>query len=58
MNVPAYSMFLDIRLTPLLFKKAFKEKDLPQQITVIDVTDWLVDDMHGIFPIGARDKQM
>lgn len=31
---------------------------MPQQIAVIDVTDWLVDDMHGIFPIGARDKQM
>jgi len=31
---------------------------LSQQIEVIDVTDWLVDDTHGIFPIGARDKQM
>lgn len=38
--------------------KALKEKVLPQQIAVIDVTDWLVDDTHGIFPIGARDKQM
>lgn len=29
-----------------------------QQIQVIDVTGWFVDDTHGIFPIGARDKQM
>lgn len=25
---------------------------------VIDVTEWMVDEEHGIFPIGARDKQM
>lgn len=31
---------------------------MSQHIEVIDVTDWLVDDTHGIFPIGARDKQM
>jgi len=31
---------------------------VPEQIQVIDVTHWLVDDTHGIFPIGARDKQM
>ncbi len=26
--------------------------------TVIDVTDWQLDVNHGIFPIGARDKEM
>lgn len=27
-------------------------------VEVIDVTDWLTDEHHAVFPVGARDKEM
>lgn len=27
-------------------------------VEVIDVTDWIGDEHHAIFPVGARDKEM